>query len=171
MDPLTIEQRHKCMSHVKSKNTSIEIVLRKALWHDGIRYRIHYNKLPGKPDIAITKYKLAVFCDGEFWHGKNWDIKKEKFDTNKKYWIQKIEKNIQRDNEIDAKLNRLGWTVLHYWGKEIQKNLDSCVKEIHEKILEITVEKEQDEYISYEQAESEYSIAAEATPVYKILTP
>jgi DNA mismatch endonuclease (patch repair protein) len=166
MDTLTTEQRHKCMSRVKSKNTSIEILLRKALWHNGIRYRKNYNKLPGKPDIAIIKYKLAIFCDGEFWHGKDWNIKKEKLITNRKYWTLKIERNIQRDNEIDTRLIKLGWTVLHFWGNEILKNPESCIKEINEKILEIMVEKYHYEYMDNEQTEYEYLIAAENMSIY-----
>lgn len=125
------------MSHIRNKNTSIEIQLRKVLWHEGIRYRIHLKTLPGKPDIAITKYKIAIFCDGEFWHGKNWDCKKESIKTNRDYWIPKIERNITRDNANEKKLANMGWTVLRFWGKEIEKNLTECVNEIKETIFEI----------------------------------
>jgi DNA mismatch endonuclease (patch repair protein) len=137
MDDLTPEQRYKCMSHIKSNNTSIEILLRKALWHEGIRYRKNLKNLPGKPDIAITKYRLAIFCDGELWHGKNWEKRKMDIKTNRGYWIPKIERNITRDNENDKKLENNGWIVLHFWGKDIQKNLNDCVNEIKEIIYEI----------------------------------
>ena len=98
-DNLTKEQRHKSMSHIKSKNTSIEVKLRKALWHNGYRYRVNYKKLPGKPDIAITRYKIAIFCDSEFFHGKDWEVLKPHLEkgNNADYWIKKIEKNRKRD--------------------------------------------------------------------------
>jgi DNA mismatch endonuclease (patch repair protein) len=137
MDVLTPEQRHKNMSHIRSKNTSIEVLLRKALWHEGIHYRKNYNKLPGKPDIAITKYKIAIFCDGELWHGKNWEDKKKRSKTNRDYWIPKIERNIERDTENEKQLEGMCWTVIRFWGDEIKKNLAGCVDEIKETIYEI----------------------------------
>ena len=137
MDDLTPEQRHKSMSHIKSSNTSIEILLRKALWHEGIRYRKNVQTLPGKPDIAITKYKIAIFCDGELWHGKDWVTKRETIKTNQDYWIPKIERNIVRDNENEKKLEKMGWVVIRFWGKDIKKNLENCVNEIMEIIYEI----------------------------------
>jgi DNA mismatch endonuclease (patch repair protein) len=127
--------RHEIMSRIHSKNTSIEILLRKALWHERIRYRINYKKLPGTPDIAIMKYRIAIFCDGELWHGKNWSKQREKLRTNRDYWISKIEKNMTRDNIIDDKLFRMGWIVLRFWGKEIEKDLEKCVWEIRETII------------------------------------
>jgi DNA mismatch endonuclease (patch repair protein) len=137
MDVLTPKQRHKCMSNIKSKNTSIEVLLRKALWCKGIRYRKGYDKLPGKPDIAITKYKIAIFCDGELWHGKDWENKKNKIKTNSNYWISKIERNIARDIENEKKLERMGWTVVRFWGKDINKKLTDCVNQIMETIYEV----------------------------------
>ena len=137
MDTLTPDQRHKAMSRIKSNNTSIEAQLRKALWHEGIRYRKNVKTLPGKPDIAITKYKIAIFCDGEFWHGKNWETKKDSIKSNRDYWIPKIERNIIRDNENERQLENMGWVVLRYWGNEINKSLSDCVNEIKEIIYEI----------------------------------
>jgi len=137
LDDLTPEQRHKCMSHIRSNNTSIEIMLRKALWYEGIRYRKNVKTLPGKPDIAITKYKIAIFCDGELWHGKNWEKRKNSIKTNRDYWLPKIERNIIRDNENEKKLENMGWVVLRFWGKEIRKNLVNCVNEIKEIIYEV----------------------------------
>ena len=125
------------MSRIKNKNTSIEVVLRKALWREGIRYRKNYDKLPGKPDIAITKTRIAIFCDGELWHGKDWENKKTKFKTNTDYWIPKIERNITRDNKNEKTLESMGWTVMRFWGKEINKNLMDCVNQIKETIYAI----------------------------------
>lgn len=136
MDDLTPEQRHKNMSHIKSNNTSIEVLLRKTLWHEGIRYRKNIKTLPGKPDIAITKYKIAIFCDGELWHGKDWNTKKETIKTNRNYWIPKIEKNIARDNKNEKELENMGWAVIRFWGRKIKKNLIDCVNEIREIIYE-----------------------------------
>lgn len=139
MDRLTPEQRHKAMSHIRSNNTSIEVRLRKALWHEGIRYRKNYKKLPGTPDIAITKYKIAIFCDSEFFHGKDYR-KKLRFQLEKghnpDYWTTKIERNIRRDMRNNHDLMMLGWTVIRFWGLDIQKDLDECVKTVKEAIQE-----------------------------------
>jgi DNA mismatch endonuclease (patch repair protein) len=140
-------QRSHNMSCIKSQNTSIEKMLRKALWHEGIRYRKNFKTLPGKPDIVITKYKIAIFCDGEFWHGKDWNNKKETLKENKEYWISKIEKNIDRDNEIDAILFQKGWNVLHFWGKEIKKSLSSCVWEVKETIINIQIDNDNEYFL------------------------
>jgi DNA mismatch endonuclease (patch repair protein) len=137
MDDLTPEQRHKCMSHIRSSDTSVEVLLRKALWREGIRYRKNVKTLPGKPDIAITKYKIAVFCDGELWHGKDWETRKENIKTNPDYWIPKIERNMARDIENEKKLENMGWTVIRFWGKEIKKYITECVNEIRVTIYEI----------------------------------
>ena len=138
MDVLTPEQRRKNMQHIKSKDTSIEIALRKALWKKGYRYRKNFKGLPGKPDIAITKYKIAIFCDGEFFHGKDWVVKKPKLmnSKNSDYWISKIERNMERDHENEQKLLFMGWTVIRFWGKEILKNTDDCMKVIEEAIFD-----------------------------------
>jgi DNA mismatch endonuclease (patch repair protein) len=118
------------MSLIKSKDTGIEIIFRKALWKAGFRYRKNYKKLPGKPDIALTKQKIAIFCDGEFWHGKNWDESKEKIKSNRNYWIPKIDKNIKRDFEIDRDLKLMGWEALHFWGADIEKNMAGCIEQV-----------------------------------------
>ena len=125
------------MANIKSKDTSVEITLRKALWHEGIRYRKNVKTLPGKPDIAIKKYKLAIFCDGELWHGRDWIQKKTTFKTNRDYWVAKIERNIARDTATEKKLERMGWVVIRFWGREIENDLKECVNEVKEKIYEI----------------------------------
>ncbi len=132
------EKSHKNMSRIRGKDTSIEVKLRKRLWQKGIRYRKNYKALPGRPDIAITKHKIAIFCDSEFFHGKDWDTLQEKIKNgrNPDYWIAKISRNIERDLIKDKELRSLGWTVLHFWGKEIIKDLDGCVRTIEEAILE-----------------------------------
>jgi len=132
------ELRHKIMSRIRSSNTSIEVLLCKALWREGIRYRKNLRTLPGKPDIVITKHKIAVFCDGEFWHGKNWESRKSKIKENRDYWVPKIERNITRDNANEKKLINMGWVVLRFWGKDIKKDLNGCVNEIKEAIYEKT---------------------------------
>lgn len=138
MDDMTPAQRRKNMQHIRSKDTEIEMILRKALWKSGIRYRKNYDKLPGKPDIAITKYKIAIFCDGEFFHGKNWDqlSEKLKYSNNSDYWIKKISRNIERDREIDASVRAMGWYVIRFWGKDIKKDIDSCLKVVQEAIYD-----------------------------------
>lgn len=142
MDNLTKEQRRKNMRNIKSKDTKIEVTLRKALWEKGYRYRKNYKKLPGKPDIVIGKYKIAIFCDGEFFHGKDWEKQKLKLKNgnNSEYWINKISKNIERDWKIDMELNDLEWTVIRFWGKDILKNTDECIKVIEEVIFDKMIE-------------------------------
>lgn len=137
-DNLTKEQRHKNMSHIKSRDTSIEIKLRKELWRRGYRYRKNYDKIPGKPDIAITKYKIAIFCDSEFFHGKDWEVLKPRLQKgdNAEYWIPKIQRNRERDDEVNKKLLFLGWTVIRFWGKDIMKKTDECVKVIDEVVFD-----------------------------------
>lgn len=134
------EIRHYNMSCIRSKNTKIELILRKALWHEGIRYRKNYKELPGKPDIVITKYKIAIFCDGEFWHGKDWPEKKERIHSNRDYWLPKIEKNMKRDQEIDIQLSTLGWRVIRFWEKDIRKRLDQCVVAVKDEIFEAIIQ-------------------------------
>ena len=124
------EKRSRTMSRIRSKDTSIELALRRALWHAGIRYRKNYKKLPGTPDIAITKHHIAIFCDGEFWHGKDWDEKKHRIKSNNAFWTDKIERNISRDCETDRQLRIRDWTVLRFWGDEIRDDLEACVDEI-----------------------------------------
>ncbi len=138
MDVLNAEQRHKCMSHIKSKDTSIEVSLRRALWKKGYRYRKNYSALPGKPDIVLTKYRIAIFCDGELFHGKNWEVLKPRLlkGNNPDFWVKKIERNMKRDDENDKRLLFLGWTVIHFWGNDILKNTDQCVKVVEEAIFD-----------------------------------
>ena len=120
MDRLTKEQRHKNMKAVKNKDSKIEIQLRKALWSKGYRYRKNYTKLEGKPDIVLSKYKTVIFCDSEFWHGYNWEVRKQDIKSNRDFWIKKIEGNIQRDITVNKILKDQGWKVVRFWGKDIQ---------------------------------------------------
>ena len=133
------EKSHKNMSKIHGKDTSIELVLRRALWNKGYRYRKNYKKIPGKPDIALTKYKIAIFCDGEFFHGKDWEVLKPRLEQGKNsdYWVQKIQRNMDRDSEKDKELLFQGWTVIHFWGKDIIKNTDECVRVIEEAIFDM----------------------------------
>lgn len=132
----------KIMKKIKSTNTSIEVKLRKALWNRGYRYRKNYKELPGTPDIVIIKYKIAVFCDSEFFHGKDWEKLKVRLEDGKNpnYWIKKIERNRKRDMNNDKKLFSLGWTVIHFWGSDIMKNTEKCIKAIEEAIVDRKVE-------------------------------
>lgn len=131
-----VSKRMKALSHKKSK---VESLLAKALWHKGYHYRLNYKKLPGTPDIALTKYKIAIFVDGEFWHGKDFEKTKDKLKNNKDYWIEKIEENIQRDIKIDGLLRNMDWTPLHFWSNDVKKYLDFCISEIEDTIHEINM--------------------------------
>lgn len=137
-DVLTPEQRHRNMQQIRSKDTKIELKLRKALWEKGYRYRKNYKELPGCPDIVLTKYRIAIFCDGEFFHGKDWDVLKPRLEksNNSEFWIKKISRNMERDDEIDKQLLFRDWTVIRFWGKDILKNTDECIRVIEETIYE-----------------------------------
>ena len=131
-------ERSENMRRIRPKNTKIEIALRKALWHKGYRYRKNYEALPGKPDIVLTKQKIAIFCDSEFFHGKDWEILKPQLEHGKngEFWIKKISRNRERDDEVNKQLLFLGWTVIRFWGKDIIKNTDECVKVVEEVIFD-----------------------------------
>lgn len=141
MDRFTQEQRRKNMQQIKSKDTKIEIILRKALWSKGYHYRKNYLKLPGKPDIVLTKYKIAIFCDGEFFHGKDWGTLRSRLEkgNNSEFWISKISRNRERDDEINKKLLFEGWTVIRFWGNDIKKHTDECVKVVEEAIFDMII--------------------------------
>jgi DNA mismatch endonuclease (patch repair protein) len=138
-DNLTAEQRKKNMQHIKSKDTKIEVLLRRELWRRGYRYRKNYSGLPGKPDIVLTKYKIAIFCDSEFFHGKDWEVLKPRLEkgNNSDYWLKKISRNRERDDEINKQLLFQGWTVIRFWGKDILKNVDECIKVVEETIFDL----------------------------------
>jgi len=124
------ETRSYNMSRIRSKDTKIEVTMAKALWSKGYRYRKNDPKVLGKPDFTFKKIKLAVFCDSEFWHGKNWSIQQKRLDSNKEFWINKIQNNINRDRKINEKLTNSGWVVLRFWETDIKKNLEECVFKI-----------------------------------------
>jgi len=136
MDFLTPEQRSKLMSAIRSTNTKDEVRLAKALWALGYRYRKNNKTVFGKPDFTFKKIKLAIFVDGEFFHGKNWDIDRNRIKTNSEFWIKKIERNMQRDIEVNAYLESQNWKILRFWSNDIKKNLDSCILEIENAIAE-----------------------------------
>lgn len=127
-DNLTPEQRRRNMQAIRSKDTTIELRLRKALWVRGVRYRKNYKKLIGKPDIAITKYKIAVFCDSDYWHGYDWENRSQRIKSNRDYWVPKIERNMERDQKVTETLQNDGWLVLRFWEWQIRKHLDECVE-------------------------------------------
>lgn len=137
MDKHTPEQRRKNMQAVKSKDSQIELLLRKELWARGLRYRKNVNRIYGKPDIVFIGKKVAVFCDSEFWHGYNWEERKKDFKSHQEFWIPKIERNMERDAEVTAKLESEGWTVIRFWGNEIKKNTAQCA-DIIEKAVHST---------------------------------
>lgn len=122
----TQEQISHNMRQVKNKNSAIELALREELWSRGLRYRKNVKAVCGKPDIAFIAKKIAIFCDGEFWHGYDWEERKRDFKSHKEFWIPKIERNMERDREVTARLESEGWVVLRFWGNEIKKNVSEC---------------------------------------------
>lgn len=135
MDVMTVKQRRRNMQHIHSKDTIPELILRKCLWHKGIHYRKNYTKLPGKPDIAITKYKIAIFVDGDFWHAhKHEQNPGEQIMSNREYWIKKLRRNVERDSEVNNALLNEGWIVMRFWASDIKKDTNACVSKIIEYI-------------------------------------
>ncbi|WP_199118812.1 very short patch repair endonuclease [Pedobacter sp. ASV28] len=124
----TTKQRSKTMAKIKGKNSVPELLLRKALWAKNIRFRIHRNDLLGRPDLVIEKYKLAIFIDGDFWHGYQWNDRKPK--TNQKFWLPKIERNMQRDRFVKQSLEGMGYTVMRFWEHEVKHHLMVCVNQV-----------------------------------------
>lgn len=135
---MTPEQRHNNMKSIKSKDTGIELRLRKALWHKGYRYRKNYAGLPGHPDIVLTNHKIAIFCDGEFFHGKDWEVLKPRLEkgNNSEFWVSKITRNMSRDDDVNKRLLFMGWTVIRFWGNDINQDVEACVRVIEETIFE-----------------------------------
>lgn len=142
-DVLTRQQRHKNMKNIHGADTKPEIVLRKALWHKGYRYRKNWNKLPGKPDIVLTKQRICIFVDSEFFHGKGYygNYESNKYSSlkeqlehsnNSAFWVNKITHNMEHDEKINAELKGLGWTVIRFWSKDVLKDTDHCIKTIEE---------------------------------------
>lgn len=126
MDRHTPEQRRKNMQAIKNRDSKIELMLRKELWQRGLRYRKNVNKIYGKPDIAFPGKKIAVFCDGEFWHGFNWEERKNDLKSHQDFWVAKIERNMRRDKEVTEKLESEGWIVIRFWGNDIKNRLSYC---------------------------------------------
>lgn len=140
------------MGRVHLKKGKAETALAKALWRAGYRYRLNYRKLPGSPDIALTKYKVAVFVDGEFWHGQDWERRRERLRSNRAYWIEKIEENMARDRRNDRLLAAEGWLVVHFWEKEVKKDLDACVEEVRAAVVEaICRQREREEETAWDE--------------------
>jgi DNA mismatch endonuclease (patch repair protein) len=130
----TTQKRSYNMSKIKGKDTKPEKQLKRAIWHAGLRYRSNKRNLPGKPDIAFIKYKLVIFVDGSFWHGHDWENRKKTIKSNRDFWIPKIERNRQRDGEVNYFYRSKGWTVLRFWDFEVKKELGICVKRVVELI-------------------------------------
>jgi len=126
----TSKKRSHTMSRIRSKGSKPEMILRRALWAKNVRYRLHEKSLPGKPDIAIKKYKLAIFVDGEFWHGFDWENRRDRIKSNRRFWLPKIERNMQKDERTNRALRSMGYTVFRFWSEDVQKNLPAVLNQI-----------------------------------------
>ena len=124
----TTPEISKRMASVSLKSGKAETMLAKLLWAKGYRYRKNYRKIPGSPDIAFTKQKVAVFVDGEFWHGFDWDKRKATLKNNRDYWIEKIQENMARDMKVARQLDEMGWQIIRFWEKEVLNNVEDCVE-------------------------------------------
>jgi len=134
MPKKTAEQISFNMKRIKNKDSKIELMLRRELWARGLRYTKNDKSVMGKPDIVFSKKKVAVFCDSEFWHGYNWEIKQNDIKSNRDFWISKIERNMERDAEVNRALSTEGWTVIRFWGREIKSDVKYCANRVEEKV-------------------------------------
>lgn len=139
----TPEVTHKIMSAIRGHDTAPELILRKAVWKTGLRYRVNDRRVYGRPDITFSRAKLAVFCDGDYWHGHNWALRGYK-DLNdelshyKPFWAEKIRRNVERDRDVDKKLTSEGWYVLRFWENDIRNDAQNCAQKIltvHHKLI------------------------------------
>lgn len=125
------------MARVTGRDTGPELTIRRALWRRGLRYRLHAKALPGKPDIAFPASKVAVFVDGDFWHGNQWKLRGfpslgAQFEnvSNRDYWVAKVTRNVRRDAEVDRRLRELGWRVVRVWESDLRRDLEACVRRV-----------------------------------------
>lgn len=130
MDVHTPEQRSRNMRAIRSKDTKPERMLCRALWAKGYRYRKNDKRVFGKPDLTFYSRKIAIFVDSEFFHGKDWEISRDHIKSNRDFWWPKIEGNMKRDQKVTSTLEKNGWKVIRYWGKELVKNLANCISKI-----------------------------------------
>lgn len=130
-DKFPKETRSKIMSSIHSKDTKIELLLRSLLWKEGLRYKTHYM-IKGNPDIVFTRQKVAVFIDGDFWHG--WQWKKLKSKLKNRFWVDKITRNMERDKEVNKELKKQGWRVIRIWEHSIKRDVHKCAELIQAEI-------------------------------------
>ncbi|MFV5691006.1 very short patch repair endonuclease [Flavobacterium sp. LT1R49] len=135
MDVHNPSQRSKNMAAIRSTNTKAEVLLAKTLWNLGYRYRKNNKTIFGTPDLTFKKLKIAIFVDSEFFHGKDWETQKDRVKTNTEFWQKKIERNMQRDIEVNIYLESQNWKVLRFWSAEIEKNLEDCIAKIQSEII------------------------------------
>ena len=141
MDRLTKEQRHRCMSAIKRKNTKPELLVRKFLFSRGFRYRLNHPRLPGHPDIVLRKYRTVIFVNGCFWHGH--DCRNTRPSENKEYWQKKCERNMKHDKDVTAMFEARGWKVLRIWECELKKRNETILVEKIQSILSRSSERTQ----------------------------
>lgn len=153
----------------RAHDTQIEVMLAKELWRRGYRYRKNLRSIPGTPDICFKSHKVAVFCDGEFWHGYNWAQSQKNIKSNQDYWIKKIERNRQRDQQVNQQLQDMGWIVMRFWESTIRKNLGECADQIEAVLRERKIESLHNTYQNSNRFYLEYEaldIAAEPEITY-----
>lgn len=134
--PRDAETTHRIMSAVKARGTTPETALARSLWKRGLRYRKHYP-ITGRPDLALVKARIAIFCDGDFWHGNNWRIRglkslEDELTSYTDFWAMKIRRNIERDRQVSQELSDQGWLVLRFWESDIRKSVEECADKIVE---------------------------------------
>lgn len=136
MKPRTKEQISYTMSRIRGTETGIEVALRAELRRRHLHYRKNVSHLPGKPDIVFASYKVAIFCDGEFWHGYDWKRRRSDLKSNRDFWVAKIERNMARDRAVNRALQEAGWRVLRFWGNRIKQDVRGIGAKIEMALVE-----------------------------------
>ena len=164
-DHLTPEQRRRCMQGNRSSGTKPERMLARELWRRGYRYRKNVRTVPGSPDICFKRRKVAVFVDGEFWHGRNWQHERQRIKSNRDFWYTKIERNMARDSRVNQRLHAMGWTVLRFWESEVRKHLSDCADRVEEALRQQQLQHLHRVY-EYDTQYDTLGVAAEEEPEY-----
>lgn len=159
-DRLTPQQRRRCMQSNRSTNTQPERMLARELWRRGYRYRKNVRSVPGSPDICFKNRKVAVFVDGEFWHGHNWQVTRQRIKSNRDFWYAKIERNMARDKRVNQRLKDMGWTVLRFWENDVRKRLHYCADMVEEALRHVQLQHLHNVY-QFDTRYDDLNIAAE----------
>ena len=164
---MTPEQRHRCMSRIRGRDTKPELVVRRWLWHQGYRYRLYVKSLPGRPDIVMRKWRTVIFVNGCFWHGHHCGNNLRKPATNAQFWQDKINRNRERDARNQELLRAAGWNVIVVWECQLSpKQRVETLRELDLALSRIVLERSTPRSKPYGQPDTALELAAEPDSPY-----